>query len=806
MKINSQMRGASLENVTSDYSAGTQGRIWYRTDTGLTKFDDGSAIRTFVTTDNTQTLTNKTLSSASNTFTIIDNSFSIKDNSDNTKIAAFECSGITTGTTRTFTFPDADTTLVGTGTTQTLTNKTLTSPTINTPLIAGGTASNTSRIVFPSASLASITALTRVEGAVWYATDTDKLYKDDGTSLTEIGSGSSGSINYISNPDAESGTTGWSTYDDGAATPVDGTGGSVTTTLTATSSSPLRGTQSFLITTTAANLLGEGVAYDFTISNADLAKVLSISFDYSIASGTYTTGDFTVYIIQDPSGTPVVIQPAPYQIQGLTVGLPGKFQATFQTSSTITTYRLLIHRAVSTSAASTIKFDNVVVGPQILSYGAPISDMTAFTPTLNSNTSVSSNNAYYCRRGDLLKIQGRIIYNGTGNNSTLFITIPTGMTIDGNKYSITTDVTEIGTAFWSNSGVDYRVLRAIYHSSTTVAFLLDSGTTLLNSNLLENGDEFSYTIEVPISGWGSTVLMSSDSDTRVVAAVYQTNTATSIANSSTQILDFEDVSFDTHSAVTTGASWKYTCPVSGVYNVSARIQLTAASWTATNQISLYVYKNGSLYSLIDHDTNQVTTTVIYSMGGSIDVKCNAGDYIDVRLNQASGGAIALDGTSTNNTISIHRLSGPSSIAATETVAARYEVGGSTANASITAGATEVIDFESRIFDTHGAVTVGASWKFTAPMSGKYRVSAMAMLLSVADGKQLVLAVYKNTSVNTTLTQVTTGASGNQGSSGSTIVSLLAGDYVDVRITNGDASDRTLSTAQNVWVTVERIGN
>lgn len=60
-----------------------------------------------------------------------DNQFRIAGSSDNTKLVAFEVDGLTTATTRTLTVPDANTTLVGTDTTQTLTNKTLTSPQIN---------------------------------------------------------------------------------------------------------------------------------------------------------------------------------------------------------------------------------------------------------------------------------------------------------------------------------------------------------------------------------------------------------------------------------------------------------------------------------------------------------------------------------------------------------------------------------------------------------------------------------------------------------------------------------------------------
>lgn len=61
----------------------------------------------------------------------IDSLFRIAGSSDNTKLVAFEVDGLTTATTRTITIPDATTTMVGTDTTQTLTNKTLTAPVIN---------------------------------------------------------------------------------------------------------------------------------------------------------------------------------------------------------------------------------------------------------------------------------------------------------------------------------------------------------------------------------------------------------------------------------------------------------------------------------------------------------------------------------------------------------------------------------------------------------------------------------------------------------------------------------------------------
>lgn len=60
-----------------------------------------------------------------------DANFRIAGSADNTKLVAFEVDGLTTATTRTVTIPDATTTMVGTDTTQTLSNKTLTAPQIN---------------------------------------------------------------------------------------------------------------------------------------------------------------------------------------------------------------------------------------------------------------------------------------------------------------------------------------------------------------------------------------------------------------------------------------------------------------------------------------------------------------------------------------------------------------------------------------------------------------------------------------------------------------------------------------------------
>lgn len=89
-----------------------------------------------VGTSDSQSITNKTLDNT-NTITLKDTLFTLQDDGDTSKQAKFQLSGITTATTRTYTLPNASSTLADIATAQTFTNKTLTSP-----VITGGTIDN----------------------------------------------------------------------------------------------------------------------------------------------------------------------------------------------------------------------------------------------------------------------------------------------------------------------------------------------------------------------------------------------------------------------------------------------------------------------------------------------------------------------------------------------------------------------------------------------------------------------------------------------------------------------------------------
>jgi hypothetical protein len=205
-----------------------------------------------------------------------------------------------------------------------------------------------------------------------YFKNDGSLYQLDSSGVeTAVGTGGGGGsglgINYITNANAEVDASDWSTFADAAGTsPVDGTGGAPSSTLTASASSPLNGTQSFIFSKGAANRQGEGVSTPFTIDAADKGQVLSISFNYQVSSGSMAAGDASdirvwIYDITNAA----LIQPVLHTLPG-NGSSPHKYLGSFQAAPDSVSYRLILHVATTSATAYDLKFDNVVVGPSAI--------------------------------------------------------------------------------------------------------------------------------------------------------------------------------------------------------------------------------------------------------------------------------------------------------------------------------------------------------------------------------------------------------------------------------------------------------
>ena len=251
--------------------------------------------------------------------------------------------------------------LIDESSTQTLSNKTYASP-ITTGAF---TMAQTTTPANPSSG----------NNKVYFKAD-GKLYTlDSAGNEAAVGSGSGGVKNLITNGNADDTASSiFIPYADAAGTrPVDGTGGSPTVTTSISSSTPLDGVKSFLLTKPASNVQGQGWAVPFTVDPAYRAKSLKISADFIINSGTFVPGSSgidgdVIWYIYDVTNSQL-IEPSNIKMLSNSTSVADKFEATFQTSVTGSSYRLLAHVASTSAAAFELKLDNVIVGPQNYVFG-----------------------------------------------------------------------------------------------------------------------------------------------------------------------------------------------------------------------------------------------------------------------------------------------------------------------------------------------------------------------------------------------------------------------------------------------------
>lgn len=771
---------------------------------------------TLVTETGTQTLTNKTLSG-------------------NTATNLVSGSGTTTfNTSGTITLPNGTDTLVGKNTTDTLTNKTLTSPVITTPTISGQV--NTNQV-----SLAEISTPVSLPssgyGQIYFKSDGFLYQRNSDGAETKVGAGSGG-INYITNPDAESNTDGWGTYKNASVKNIpDGT---TTTTgvqnlsLARNISNPLRGTASFAITRSGASQ-GAGVYYEFTIDRADQGTPLQVSFDYN-ADSAFTAADgitaplndnttstnagnsdIEVFIYDVDNSKLIVPTPQVIAAKGSNnFKYKGEFQTNIATGGANSyKYRLILHHATTNSSAMTFKFDNVVVGPTIEIMGAPVTDWQSYTPTFNGLGTVSSINFFWRRVGDSLEVKGTAT-TGTVTSGQIRISFPSGLSIDTAKTgSVSTIYGRMTNNYTSAAGVNTSHTIMV-HSGQTSNFSASNFadgssannlTELIGTAPIGNNTQFSMEAKgVPIAGWASNVVLSNDTDTRVVAARYGETSSGSYSNGS--VINFNNKEIDTHSAVSGG---RFTAPISGMYKITGAVKISSYGATAGMNLRLDLYKDGSQFCNLQTITIQATYTSDFVFSGGTELYLSAGQIVDLRFNSFTGSP-TLTGSGTYNYFTVSRLSGPATVAASEFIAASYY---STAGDSVTGTSQTRINYNTKVIDTHNAVTTGTgTWKFTAPASGTYQVSAFTttdasggtinaarafcQLYKNGSGTPLILGYHLCETTNTVGCVI----------SGTGLIQLNAGDYINVNINkSGGVTDYVLNTtAGNVRIDISKVSN
>lgn len=145
-----------------------------------------------------------------------------------------------------------------------------------------------------------------------------------------------------------------------------------------------------------------------------------------------------------------------------------------------------------------------------------------------------------------------------------------------------------------------------------------------------------------------------------VVAVYRTSAGQSIPSggATNTVVNFDTQIVDTHSAVTTGASWQFVAPLAGSYLVAARVTFDVTTGWAEHEIArLRVAVNGTLSAVLGQEEGRdfAASAQFLSVGGPAVVLLAAGDVLDIRALQVSGGSLNLLNNPLFNHVGIFRI-------------------------------------------------------------------------------------------------------------------------------------------------------
>ena len=127
---------------------------------------------------------------------------------------------------------------------------------------------------------------------------------------------------------------------------------------------------------------------------------------------------------------------------------------------------------------------------------------------------------------------------------------------------------------------------------------------------------------------------------------YHKSSSQNVANGTATVINYENKKWDSSNNVTTGSTWAYTAPVTGVYHVSAstvieQLALDINTSDSTPNVAIQVYINGSLFSKLAQTNTSIKFPKIdgtdfarqdfYHVSGGRDILLNAGDKLDIRV-------------------------------------------------------------------------------------------------------------------------------------------------------------------------------
>jgi hypothetical protein len=343
---------------------------------------------------------------------------------------------------------------------------------------------------------------------------------------------------------------------------------------------------------------------------------------------------------------------------------------------------------------------------------------------------------------------------------------------------------------WQNyNGLNlYHGMVVPYNSTQLAVYTSGTSTSPTNPQIASSTGNLLFTdtqgnmtmrVSVPIAGWSSSVVMSSGFDSSVVSLSAYKNGGSVVAN--TAISNWTSVTRDSVGAfnATTG---QYRVQVAGDYFVSFSSAVNGSGGGADTSVAR-ILKNGS--PIITG--SQQTTSINKQVFGLIP-NCKASDILTVDQT-------ANDPFPANNTdvyLSIFKLSGNQTIAASGSVNAKYYL---SANQAVSANS--VILFNSKSYDSTNSYN-STTGLYTCPENGKYRIGGVGFTTS---GTTSVYVVQNGTSLDYIY-----GANASNVVSGYSEINCLAGDTFGIYSNAAVTFAQKSGTINATYLIIERIGN
>jgi hypothetical protein len=641
--------------------------------------------------------------------------------------------------------------------------------------------------------------------------------------LTSNGTLSSynGSKNYISYNNFENNaTTGWSLGTTGTLTNAIPTGvptfGSGTTNLaiSVVNSGQIEGTYSLSLVASAATTAGNMLATQaYTIDTEDQAKVLTFKFYYSVPSGVAncnfsgTSSNSFGVAVWDSTNSSWLTSTANFGMtQSSGVGF---VTGTCQTNATTASLRFVIYAANATAGAATLNFDGFYLGPQTAPIGAPITDWVAYTPTIVGYGTVTSSSFFSRRVGGDLEVTGTYTL---GTTTAVTVQIPIGF--NGASANVTVDTSRI-----PPSSVCGYMLHSVANATTFSGAVLvpaanqtyvnlgyqtstQSSETALTGTIFATGATQRVQFSVPIVGWSSNVQMSNDTDTRVVSAYALAGTPNSTPTSSFAKITWSatPIAQDTHGGWS-AVNNNYVIPITGYYNFSLNIENASTSGTLGNNLFARINNTTQSKTIIGTGgsfTTSGSTALAYASGILL---CNAGDVIEFDVKNSNAGTLTWANADSGTYFSISRLSGPSVIAATESVNMSYNT-----SATSLSGSLATVTYSNKIRDSHNQY---ASGSYTIPVTGTYSAAAaIAVSGTIALNNTLDLQIQQTGSA-TQIAEQKVYSGGTETALSALAFDLfycLAGDVLKVQVSSSVTGPTIVSSASQNYFSITRVGN